>query len=96
MAGTGGQGREEGCTAARTGPYHGTGATMYMASDSDPPLDEEESEEVQIVQRASSDLIQGVSPKNIGYRPDFNPPGFTYKRREKSAMKKKKSNMEET
>jgi len=72
-----------------------TGATMYMASDSDPPLDEEESEEVQIVQRASSDLIQGVSPKNIGYRPDFNPPGFTYKRREKSAMKKKKSNMEE-
>ena len=71
------------------------GATMYMASDSDPPLDGEEADELQIVTRAPSDSIIGISPKDIGFRPDFNPPGFTYKRREKAAMKKKKSNMEE-
>lgn len=70
-------------------------ATMYMASDSDPPLDDEEGEEVQISERASSDLVEGVPSKDIGFRPDYNPPGFTYKRREKAAMKKKKSNMEE-
>ena len=70
-------------------------ATMYMASDSDPPLDDEEADELKIVTRASSDLVKGISPKDIGFRPDFNPPGFTYKRREKAAMKKKKSNMEE-
>ena len=70
-------------------------ATMYMASDSDPPLDDEEGEEVQISERASSNLVEGVSSKDIGFRPDHNPPGFTYKRREKAAMKKKKSNMEE-
>ena len=71
------------------------GATMNMASDSDPPLDDDEADDLQIVTRASSDLVKGISPKDIGFRPDFNPPGFTYKRREKAAMKKKKSNMEE-
>ena len=70
-------------------------ATMYMASDSDPPLEDEEGEEVKISERASSNLVEGVSSKDIGFRPDYNPPGFAYKRREKAAMKKKKSNMEE-
>jgi hypothetical protein len=72
-----------------------TGATLYMASSSDATLDQEEAEEVKIVQRTPSESLKGISPKNIGFRPDFNPPGFTYKRREKAAMKKKKSNMEE-
>lgn len=71
------------------------GATMNMASDSDPPLDDDEAGDLQIATRASSDLVKVISSKDIGFRPDFNPPGFTYKRREKAAMKKKKSNMEE-
>lgn len=72
-----------------------SGATMNMADSGDPPLDDDEAGDLQIVTRASSDLVKGISSKDIGFRPDFNPPGFTYKRREKAAMKKKKSNMEE-
>ena len=66
--------------------------TLNMADETDPALDEEEAEEIQISQRSP---VQGVSLKNVGFRPDFNPPGFTYKRRERAAMKKKKSAMEE-
>ena len=66
--------------------------SMSMADETDGALDEEEAEEVQISERAS---LKEVSTKDVGFRPDFNPPGFTYKRREKAAMKKKKSAMEE-
>ena len=66
--------------------------SMYMADETDGALDDEEAEEVQISERAS---VKGISTKDVGFRPDFNPPGFTYKRREKAAMKKKKSAMEE-
>ena len=62
--------------------------SMNMADESEPALDEEDAEDVQIPQR---EAIKGdVSLKNIGFRPDFNPKGFTYKRRERSAMKAKK------
>ncbi len=65
--------------------------TMNMADETEPPLDE--AEDVQILQRVP---IKGdVSLKNIGFRPDFNPKGFTYKRRERASMKKKKSSMDE-
>mmetsp|Transcript_25052 Transcript_25052/g.46170 ORF Transcript_25052/g.46170 Transcript_25052/m.46170 type:complete len:238 (+) Transcript_25052:120-833(+) len=68
-------------------------ASMYMAAETDTALDEEEAGEVQMWRRAA---VQGVlSMKDIGFRPDFNPSGFTYKRREKAAMKKKKSAMDE-
>ena len=66
--------------------------TLNMADETDTTLDEEDAEDVVISQRTSS---QGVWPKDVGFRPDFNPPGFTYKRREKAAMKKKKSAIEE-
>ena len=67
--------------------------SMNMADESEPALDEEESEEVQIPQRVA--IKDDVSLKNIGFRPDFNPKGFTYKRRERSAMKTKKSALDE-
>mmetsp|Transcript_22125 Transcript_22125/g.53610 ORF Transcript_22125/g.53610 Transcript_22125/m.53610 type:complete len:264 (-) Transcript_22125:105-896(-) len=66
--------------------------TLNMADETDSALDDEEAEEVQISHRVP---VQGVSIKAVGFRPDFNPPGFTYKRRERAAMKKKKSAMEE-
>lgn len=67
--------------------------TLNMADETDTTLDEEDAEDVVISQRT----CQGVSPtpKDVGFRPDFNPPGFTYKRREKAAMKKRKSAIEE-
>ena len=68
--------------------------SMNMADENEPALDEEESEDVQVLPQRVS--IKGdVSLKNIGFRPDFNPKGFTYKRRERSAMKTKKSGLDE-
>ena len=67
--------------------------SMNMADESETALDEEESEDVQIPQRVA--IKDDVSLKNIGFRPDFNPKGFTYKRRERSAMKAKKSGLDE-
>ena len=67
--------------------------TMNMADESEPALDEEESKDVQIPQRVA--VKDDVLLKNIGFRPDFNPKGFTYKRRERSAMKVKKSGLDE-
>lgn len=66
--------------------------TMYMSDETDGALDEEEAKDVTPSQRVS---VSGVSIKDVGFRPDFNPKGFTYKRREKAAMKKRKSAMEE-
>eukprot|EP00550_Attheya_septentrionalis_P009802 CAMPEP_0198284694 /NCGR_PEP_ID=MMETSP1449-20131203/4156_1 /TAXON_ID=420275 /ORGANISM="Attheya septentrionalis, Strain CCMP2084" /LENGTH=276 /DNA_ID=CAMNT_0043981897 /DNA_START=118 /DNA_END=948 /DNA_ORIENTATION=+ len=66
-----------------------TDASIYMASNTDGALDEEEAEAVQLSERVS---VKNISIKSIGFRPDYNPPGFSYKRREKAAMKKKKSN----
>jgi len=76
--------------------------TMYMGSESDGPLDDEEAEDVQIATTTTTTTTGGVnsvlkgvkSNKCFGFRPDWNPPGFTYKRREKAAMKKKKTNLE--
>ncbi|KAL7539372.1 hypothetical protein ACHAXR_009221 [Thalassiosira sp. AJA248-18] len=66
--------------------------SMNMADETDTALDDDEAEEVEISRRVP---VQGLSIKDIGFRPDYNPPGFTYKRREKAAMKKKKSALEE-
>ena len=66
--------------------------TLNMADETDTVLDDDEAKEVEIPKRVS---VKDVSIKTVGFRPDFNPPGFTYKRREKAAMKKKKSAIEE-
>lgn len=66
--------------------------SMNMASESDPALDEDEALDVLVLQKVQ---INGVPSKDIGFRPDFNPPGFSYKRREKAAMKKKRSALDE-
>ncbi|KAL7430768.1 hypothetical protein ACHAXM_002346 [Skeletonema potamos] len=68
--------------------------SMNMADETEPPLDDEEADDVQILPQRIS--IKGdASLKKIGFRPDFNPQGFTYKRRERSAMKVKKSGLDE-
>ena len=67
-------------------------ATMNVGSDEDGPLDEDDAEYISLAKKVS---VRDVSIKSIGFRPDWNPPGFTYKRREKAAMKKKKTTMEE-
>ena len=70
-----------------------TAATLNMGSESDGPLDEDEEEAITLSSTSSS--LQGVKSKTFGFRPDWNPPGFTYKRREKAAMKKKTSKLDE-
>ena len=69
-------------------------ATLTMGSETDGPLDDEEAEYIQISVKGDTSL-KGIPPKSFGFRPDWNPPGFTYKRREKDAMKKKKSSLDE-
>lgn len=66
--------------------------TLTMAEATDAALDDDEAEDVIIPERVP---VRDVSIKDVGFRPDFNPPGFTYKRRERAAMKKKKSALEE-
>ena len=67
--------------------------TLNMADDTDTPLDEDEAEHVLLISKRVP--VSEISIETVGFRPDFNPPGFTYKRREKAAMKKKKSALEE-
>ena len=66
--------------------------TLTMAEATDTALEADEAEEIIVPERVS---VRDISIKSIGFRPDFNPPGFTYKRRERAAMKKKKSALEE-
>ena len=70
-----------------------TPATLNMGSDVDGPLDDEEGSEIIISTRSLT--LKGTESKTFGFRPDWNPPGFTYKRREKAAMKKKASKIDE-
>ena len=65
-----------------------TDASMTTGSDADGPVEQEEEKAMQIAERVS---VKDVSIKTVGFRPDWNPPGFTYKRRESAAMKKKKT-----
>ncbi|CAB9512600.1 expressed unknown protein [Seminavis robusta] len=65
-----------------------TASSMNVGSESDGPIgDEEDGLEIMISERVS---VKDVAPGSFGFRPDWNPPGFTYKRREKDALKKKK------
>ena len=67
-------------------------ATMYMGSEEDGPVDADDEEDICLAEKVS---IKGVPQTKVGFRPDWNPPGFSYKRREKDAMKKKVSALEE-
>mmetsp|Transcript_3084 Transcript_3084/g.7245 ORF Transcript_3084/g.7245 Transcript_3084/m.7245 type:complete len:289 (-) Transcript_3084:207-1073(-) len=69
-------------------------ASLTMGTDSDGPLDEDEAEYIQVSVKGDTSL-KDIPAKSFGFRPDWNPPGFTYKRREKDAMKKKKSSLDE-
>ena len=70
-----------------------TTATLDMGSESDGPLEEDEEEEVELAPISSS--LRGTKAGTFGFRPDWNPPRFTYKRREKAAIKKKISKLDE-
>jgi len=67
---------------------------MNVGSEADGPLDEEEEATIQIATKPEAGL-KDVSIQTIGFRPDWNPPGFTYKRREKAAMKKKTTSIKD-
>lgn len=68
-------------------------AIVYMGSEDDGPLEVDEAELVRTAEKVS--LSRDIRKDSFGFRPDWNPPGFTYKRREKAAMKKKRSALEE-
>ena len=72
---------------------------LYMGSDTDKPIDEDEVQQyLKIVDKKllPAEELSKVQSNTYGFRPDWNPPGFTYKRREKAAMKKKNSNKKKT
>jgi len=48
-------------------------------------------ESVQVAQKVS---VKGVPPDAVGFRPDWNPPGFRYKRLESAALKKPTSRLD--
>lgn len=68
-------------------------ATLNMGSEEDGPIDKEDEGEIQISTKVGS--LKEIPTKSFGFRPDWNPPGFSYKRREKDAMKKKRSSLDE-
>eukprot|EP00537_Pseudo-nitzschia_pungens_P004029 CAMPEP_0172374390 /NCGR_PEP_ID=MMETSP1060-20121228/55609_1 /TAXON_ID=37318 /ORGANISM="Pseudo-nitzschia pungens, Strain cf. cingulata" /LENGTH=295 /DNA_ID=CAMNT_0013101041 /DNA_START=263 /DNA_END=1150 /DNA_ORIENTATION=+ len=68
-------------------------ASITMGEETDGPLDAETAEacELSVVSRApKEDLARAAAPGSFGFRPDWNPRGFTYKRRESAARKDKK------
>ena len=73
---------------------------LYMGCDTDKPIDEDEVQQyLKLVDKKllpAEELSKVKSNNTYGFRPDWNPPGFTYKRREKAAMKKKNSNKKKT
>ncbi|VEU35169.1 unnamed protein product [Pseudo-nitzschia multistriata] len=74
-------------------------AIIYMGTETDGPLEQDEVETHLnvLAGKPSPSLLSEVKPGSFGFRPDWNPEGFTYKRREKAALKdkKKKSGLEE-
>jgi len=66
-------------------------AGIYMGCESDGPLDEDEASYLKGFDKVSPSVLATVkNTESFGFRPDWNPPGFTYKRREKAALKTKK------
>ncbi len=66
-------------------------AIVYMGTETDGPLDEDEAQYLVVHEKAKAEDLQQITDnKSFGFRPDWNPPGFTYKRRESAARKDKK------
>ena len=59
-----------------------------MATSEDLAVDEEDYDDnaIQVAQKAS---VSGVNSRSVGFRPDWNPQGFHYKRLESASLKKK-------
>mmetsp|Transcript_3549 Transcript_3549/g.7266 ORF Transcript_3549/g.7266 Transcript_3549/m.7266 type:complete len:395 (-) Transcript_3549:241-1425(-) len=76
-------------------------AIIYMGTETDGPVEQDEVDAyLQVVEKAPPAMLLQASAapqKSFGFRPDWNPPGFTYKRREKAALKdkSKKSSLDE-
>lgn len=66
-------------------------AIVYMGTETDGPLDEDESQYLIQHEKAPPEELLAATHDTIGFRPDWNPPGFTYKRRESAARKDKKN-----
>ena len=75
-------------------------ASLCMGSETDGPWGEDDDEDEEQQQQSAltvfgatpelSELLEKVEDKrSFGFRPDWNPPGFTYKRRESAARKDK-------
>ena len=68
-------------------------AIIYMGTETDGPMEQDEAEAyLKVFDRKASpeELMAIKTHDSIGFRPDWNPPGFTYKRRENAARKEKK------
>ena len=63
---------------------------MAMAAEEDGPIASEEEEGLDIQLAATDVSVKEVSPPAVGFRPDFNPRGFAYKRRERAGGDKEK------
>jgi hypothetical protein len=70
-------------------------ATLNMGSESDGPIDVDDQKMITTAIKNPSISKKEIKSKSFGFRPDWNPPGFTYKRRENEAMKKKISKLDE-
>jgi hypothetical protein len=73
-------------------------ATLTMGCESDSPIlddDDDGENAISIVSTKGTTSLKDIPSKSFGFRPDWNPAGFTYKRREKDAMKKKRSSLDE-
>lgn len=69
-------------------------ASLYMAVREDGPEEEEDDDDANPNLAGKSATARDTPPKMVGFRPDFNPDGFTYKRRETAALKKPSSRLE--
>lgn len=61
-------------------------ASIATGSETDGPLEIEDLDLLETVEKPTPDELSQTVPKSFGFRPDWNPPGFTYKRREKAAL----------
>ena len=70
-------------------------ASLYMAVREDGPEEKDDDDDANPnLAGKSPATARSTPPKMVGFRPDFNPDGFTYKRRETAALKKPSSRLE--
>ena len=69
-------------------------ASLYMAVQEDGPEEADDDDDANPNLAGKCATARDTPPKMVGFRPDFNPDGFTYKRRETAALKKPSSRLE--